>query len=173
MSKLNFTKRIQLIVSSILLLLSVAATAQNIEPIDFSSFFKLPAGAQGMEMSDALKAADGKIRTITGYMVQQERSHPGRFLLSPRPVQMSEHADGEADDLPAALLTVYLDAGQKNWTVPYNRGLINLTGTIELGRLEETDGRVSWVRMRLPAAATRGMNDFELANYFHSLKHQH
>lgn len=86
MSKQNFTTRIHLIVSSMAPLLSVAVTAQNIETLDFSSFFKLPAGAQGMEMSDALKAADGKIRTITGCMVQLERSHPGRFLLSPRPV---------------------------------------------------------------------------------------
>jgi hypothetical protein len=173
MDKPSSNRRCRLIVLSIVILLSSAVTAQNPDILDFSHFYKRPAGAQGMEMSAALIAADGKIRTITGYMVQQERPHPGRFLLSPRPVQMSEHADGEADDLPAALLTVYLDADQKNWAVPYTRGLISLTGTIELGRFEESDGRVSWVRMRLPASATRGMNTLELANYFHSLKHTH
>jgi len=31
--------------------------------------------------------------------------------------------------------------------------------------LEETDGRVSWVRMRVSPEATRGMNSLELAQY--------
>ncbi|WP_353203091.1 hypothetical protein [Polynucleobacter sp.] len=120
-----------------------------------------------------MRSANGKQRKIVGYMVQQERPHLGRFLLSPRPVQMSEHADGEADDLPAALVTVYLDASQSDWAVPYTRGLISLTGTIEVGRLEETDGRVSWVRMRITPEATRGMSPSELDRYFHSLQHKH
>jgi len=153
--------------------LSQPVLSQNSEILAFKSFYKLPVGSQGLEMTDALRSAHGKERTIVGYMVQQERPHLGRFLLSPRPVQMSEHADGEADDLPAALVTVYLDASQNDWAVPYTKGLISLTGTIEVGRLEETDGRVSWVRMRVSPEATRGMNPFELAQYFHSLKHQH
>ena len=153
--------------------LSQPVLSQNSEILAFKSFYKLPVGSQGLEMTDALRSAHGKERTIVGYMVQQERPHLGRFLLSPRPVQMSEHADGEADDLPAALVTVYLDASQNDWAVPYTKGLISLTGTIEVGRLEETDGRVSWVRMRVSPEATRGMNPLELAQYFHSLKHQH
>lgn len=153
--------------------LSQYALAQNSEILTFKSFYKLPIGSQGLEMNDALLNAHGKERKIVGYMVQQERPHLGRFLLSPRPVQMSEHADGEADDLPAALVTVYLDASQSDWAVPYTRGLISLTGTIEVGRLEETDGRVSWVRMRVTSEATRGMSPSELAQYFHSLQHKH
>jgi hypothetical protein len=147
--------------------------AQNADALAFRQFYKLPVGSHGLEISDVLRSANGQERKIVGYMVQQERPHLGRFLLSPRPVQMSEHADGEADDLPAALVTVYLDASQSDWAVPYTRGLISLTGAIEVGRLEETDGRVSWVRMRLSPEATRGMNPFELAQYFHSLQHQH
>jgi hypothetical protein len=153
--------------------LSQPVLSQNSEILAFKSFYKLPVGSQGLEMTDALRSAHGKERKIVGYMVQQERPHLGRFLLSPRPVQMSEHADGEADDLPAALVTVYLDASQSDWAVPYTKGLISLTGTIEVGRLEETDGRVSWVRMRVSPQATRGMNPSELAQYFHSLQHKH
>jgi len=153
--------------------LSQPVLSQNSEILAFKSFYKLPVGSQGLEMTDALRSAHGTERKIVGYMIQQERPHLGRFLLSPRPVQMSEHADGEADDLPAALVTVYLDASQSDWAVPYTKGLISLTGTIEVGRLEETDGRVSWVRMRVSPEATRGMNPLELAQYFHSLKHQH
>ena len=150
-----------------------SAWSQTPDTLAFKQFYKLPVGSHGLEISDVLRSANGQERKIVGYMVQQERPHLGRFLLSPRPVQMSEHADGEADDLPAALVTVYLDASQSDWAVPYTRGLISLTGAIEVGRLEETDGRVSWVRMRLSPEATRGMNPFELAQYFHSLKHQH
>ena len=153
--------------------ISQSALAQNSEILAFKSFYKQPMGSKGLEMTDALRSAHDKQRTIVGYMVQQERPHLGRFLLSPRPVQMSEHADGEADDLPAALVTVYLDASQSDWAVPYTKGLISLTGTIEVGRLEETDGRVSWVRMRITPEATRGMSPSELAQYFHSLQHKH
>jgi hypothetical protein len=153
--------------------LSQPVLSQNSEILAFKSFYKLPVGSQGLEMTDALRSAHGTERKIVGYMVQQERPHLGRFLLSPRPVQMSEHADGEADDLPAALVTVYLDASQSDWAVPYTKGLISLTGTIEVGRLEETDGRVSWVRMRVSPEATRGMNPLELAQYFHALQHKH
>ncbi len=48
-------------------------------------------------------------------MVLQESPVAGRFLLTPRPVQMSQHADGEADDLPPSTVTVYLDAIQNDW----------------------------------------------------------
>jgi len=120
-----------------------------------------------------LLRANGQNVRLIGFMVQQELVQPGRFLLSPRPVQMSEHADGDADDLPLALATVYLDAEQQDWVVPYTRGLIALTGQLEVGRFEESDGRVSWVRLRLPAQATRGMSPLELAAYFHSLQHAH
>jgi hypothetical protein len=155
------------------LALTQSVFAQNADDLAFKHFYKLPVGSHELEISDVLRSANGKQRKIVGYMVQQERPHLGRFLLSPRPVQMSEHADGEADDLPAALVTVYLDASQSDWAVPHTRGLISLTGTIEVGRLEETDGRVSWVRMRVSPEATRGMNPFELAQYFHSLQHKH
>ena len=155
------------------LALTQSVFAQNAEVLAFKHFYKLPVGSQGLEISDVLRSANGKERKIVGYMVQQEQPHLGRFLLSPRPVQMSEHADGEADDLPASLVTVYLDASQSDWAVPYTRGLISLTGTIEVGRLEESDGRVSWVRMRVSPEATRGMSPFELAQYFHSLQHKH
>jgi len=168
----NFIFR-QFIFGLVGLALTQSVFAQNADVLAFKQFYKLPVGSHGLEISDVLRSANGKERKIVGYMVQQERPHMGRFLLSPRPVQMSEHADGEADDLPAALVTVYLDASQSDWAVPYTRGLISLTGTIEVGRLEETDGRVSWVRMRVSPEAIRSMNPFELARYFHSLQHKH
>lgn len=155
------------------LLASTATLAQSPIDLAFGDFFQQPVGPRGPQIGPALHRADGQLVRLTGFMVQQEIPTPGRFMLSPRPVHMSEHADGDADDLPLALATVYLDAEQQDWIVPYTRGLVALTGQLELGRFEETDGRVSWVRLRLPAQATRGMNPLELAAYFHSLQHRH
>ena len=149
------------------------ASAQTPVDLAFRDFYQQPLGPRGPQITETLRRADGQTVRLVGFMVQQEQAQPGRFMLSPRPVQMSEHADGDADDLPLALATVYLDTEQQGWVVPYTRGLIALTGKLEVGRFEELDGRVSWVRLRLPAQATRGMNPLELAAYFHSLQHRH
>jgi hypothetical protein len=139
----------------------------------FRDFYRTPLGSKGLELSEVLERADGKAVRLTGYMVQQEKPTPGRFMLTPRPVQMSEHADGDANDLPAAWVMVYLDASQQDFAVPHVRGLVEVSGVLSVGRLEESDGRVSWVRMQLAPEATRNMNAFELAGYFHSLQHRH
>jgi hypothetical protein len=141
--------------------------------LPFTDFFKLPMGAKGAEMTPALLQADGQRVRLTGYMVQQERPAQGHFMLTPRPVRMSEHADGDADDLPAAWAMVYLDESQKEFAIPYQRGLMEVSGKLSVGRLEEADGRVSWVRLQLGSEATRGMNAFEVSNYLHSLQHLH
>jgi hypothetical protein len=141
--------------------------------LHFADFFKLPMGAKGAEMTPTLLQADGQSVRLTGYMVQAERPVMGHFMLTPRPVRMSEHSDGDADDLPAAWVMVYLDPEQKDFAVPHQRGLMELTGVLHVGRLEEQDGRVSWVRLQLQPEATRGMNAFEVANYLHSLQHVH
>ncbi len=173
MSESGAIKPVVLLALSIFALIFEPAVAHGAEMLELADFYKRPAGMYGMEMSESLRAADRQVRTITGYMVQQQRPHAGRFLLSPRPVLMSEHADGEADDLPVALLTVYLDLDQQSWAVPYTRGLISVTGIVEVGRYEESDGRVSWVRMHLPPSATRPMTSMELANLLHSQQHRH
>ncbi len=139
----------------------------------FRDFFKTPYGPKGLEISDVLARADGQQMRMTGYMVLQERPSPGKFLLTPRPVQMAENADGEADDLPAATVLVSLADEQKDWVVPHVRGLIEVKGTVRVGRWEDDSGRVAWVRLELHAEATRGMNPRELAGYIHSLQHRH
>jgi hypothetical protein len=146
-----------------------------VEPMElrFSEFFRTPIGPLGVEMSDTLRQAHGRTVRLVGYMVQQEIPLPGRFMLTPRPVQMSEHADGEADDLPVATVMVYLDPSQKDWTLAHVRGLVAVTGSLSVSRFEESDGRVSWMRLRLGPQAVRGMNAFEVASYLHGLQHRH
>jgi hypothetical protein len=117
----------------------------------FQDFFTLPVGPSGLQLSPALLAATGRQVRLVGYMVAREESEAGRFLLTPRPVRMSEHADGEADDLPPATVTVWLPANQAALRLPHQDGLIELIGRLEVGRDEAADGRVSWFRLYLDA----------------------
>lgn len=139
----------------------------------FRQFFRTPIGPAGLEISDTLRQSDGEKVRLVGYMVQQEIPTPGRFMLAPRPVQMSEHADGEADDLPPATVTVYLDPQQQDWAVPHVRGLVSVSGLLSVRRHEASDGRVSWVRLQLDEEAARSMNAYELMGYMHSMQHRH
>jgi hypothetical protein len=141
--------------------------------LKFGDFYKSPVGSLGLEMTETLRLADAKLVTLVGYMVQQEKPLPGRFMLTPRPVQMSEHADGEADDLPPATVVVYLDTTQQNWMIPHVRGLVSLTGTLSVGLQDEAAGRSSWVRLLLPPEAARSMSLFELFSLQHNLQHRH
>ena len=156
--------------------LAQSPTGQTPTPVTdlrFQDFFKLPVGAKGLEISSALRQADGKTVALTGYMVQQEVPSHGVFLLTPRPVQMSEHADGDADDLPPATVLVKLSPEQNDWAVPHVRGLIRITGVLSVGREEGRNGRVSWVQLQLAPEATRGMNTSEFAGSMHALQHRH
>ena len=138
-----------------------------------SEFFQFPVGPKGLQISPALREAQGKKVSLQGYVVQQEVAAPGQFLLTPRPVQMSQHADGEADDLPPATVLVSLPAEQKDWLVAYTRGLVEVVGVLDVGRQEGPDGRVSWVRLQLDSEATRRMNAAEFFSYRHALQHKH
>jgi len=122
----------------------------------FADFFAQPIGPRGLEPTAALKAADGQEVRLVGFMVRREHPQAGSFLLTPRPVTMAEHADGEADDLPAATVTVVLDASQRQRLVAYQPGPVALTGRLEVGPAEDETGRVSWVRLRLAADALAG-----------------
>jgi hypothetical protein len=152
---------------------SPAPATATASALRFADFFRQPPGQQSLELSRTLQGLDQQRVRLTGYMVQQERPALGHFMFTPRPVRMSESADGDADDLPAAWAMVYLAPGQQNFAIPHQRGLLELTGVLSVGRLEESDGRVSWVRLQLEPEATRGMNAFEVANYLHTLQHIH
>ena len=82
-------------------------------------------------------------------MVAQEDAAKGRFFLTPMPLRMSEHADGDADDLPATTVVVMMPDGDRVRSIPHQSGLMQLTGVLQLGRQELDDGRVSWLRLLL------------------------
>ena len=126
-----------------------AKAAEPPVALAFSDFFTAPIGPRGLEPSPQLLAARGREVRLVGFMVQREQPQPGRFLLTPRPVTMAEHADGEADDLPAATVTVLLPDAQQGRLVAHQPGAVALTGRLEWGPVEDDTGRVSWLRLRL------------------------
>lgn len=126
-----------------------SATPAEPLPLRFADFFQRPIGPRGLALSPALLAAHGQEVQIQGFMVAQEQPRAGRFWLSPVPLRLSEHADGEADDLPPGVLTVLLDEQQAQRLVPHQPGLLQLRGRLLVGREEGPDGRVSWVRLQM------------------------
>ena len=130
---------------------SLADTNASLPSIKFGDFFRQPIGPRGLEFTDTLRAAQGQTVRLVGWMVAQETPSAGYFLLTPRPVRLSEHADGEADDLPPTTVLVRLPAGNQARALPHQDGLIELLGTLAMGRAVEADGRVSWVQLQLPA----------------------
>lgn len=129
----------------------IAAAVGQPDALRFKDFYVTPIGPRGLEMSSVLREANGKTVTLSGYMVQQEQPLIGQFLLTVRPVQMSEDADGEADDLPPTTVVVVLDPSQKDWVVPHVRGLMQVQGQLSVGRQETQSGRVFWVQLHLPS----------------------
>jgi hypothetical protein len=126
--------------------------------LSFSQFFTMPIGARGLELSEALRSAHGQQVSISGYMVAQEQQRPGQFFFTPRPVRMSEHADGEADDLPPGTLSVMLSATQRDRMLVHRDRRIQLTGTLSVGRFEDASGRVSWAQLTLPESALEALS---------------
>ena len=55
------------------------------------------------------------------------------------------------DDLPASVVYVHLADAQRSHAVPHLGGLLQFTGTLQLGAQREADGRVSFVRLALDA----------------------
>ena len=130
----------------------------EVRDLKFRDFFQLPIGDRGLELSAPLRAAAGHRVRLTGYMVAQEDGAKGRFFLTPMPLRMSEHADGDADDLPATTVVVLMPDGDRVRSIPHRPGLMQLSGVLQVGRQELDDGRVSWLRLLLDppllAAAT-------------------
>lgn len=145
----------------------------EIKHLRWTEFFQFPVGPRGLEINPSLMRAQGQRVALQGYLVQQEVAAPGQFLLTPRPVQMSQHADGQADDLPPSTVLVWLPAEQQDWMVAYRRGLVEVVGVLDIGRQEGSDGRVTWVRLQLDSDATRRMHAAEFLTYRHAMQHPH
>lgn len=145
-----------LLLAGALSLASLAAAAAPVE-LSFSDFFAQPIGPRGLQPSERLLAASGREVRLVGFMVKREQPQAGRFLLTPRPVSMAEHADGDADDLPPSTVTVVLPPAQRERVVAHRGGPVTLTGRLDYGAAEDETGRISWIRLHVaPEALAAG-----------------
>jgi hypothetical protein len=131
--------------------LASAATETADDPaavaeLRFRDFFQMPVGPRGLEPSAQLLALDGRTVRIRGYVVRQAERIPGLLILSPLPVELGDADESLSDDLPPAVVFVHFDPSAHDVA-----GLVQVTGTLDLGPRDEADGHVSQVRLQLTA----------------------
>lgn len=126
----------------------------GVASLKFGEFFIMPVGPKGLEPTGKLLSLDGRRVRLVGYVVREETPVPGRLLLSPLPVSVGDEDESLADDLPPTAVFVHLQDA-KGRAAPYISGLLKLTGTLEVGAREESDGRVSAVRLVLDRKTSR------------------
>lgn len=138
---------------------------EGVAELKFTELYKLPVGPRGLELTEKVRALAGKRVRVLGFMVRQAKSAPGLVMLSPYELTTNENEYGLSDDLPPAIIFVEV-ARYEDVSVPFTPGPLLLTGTLEVGRREEADGRFSEIRLRLdepatasPAAATSLSSD--------------
>jgi hypothetical protein len=126
------------------------AYATDAPILNFGDLLQQPIGPQGLVIAPTAKRMQGQSIRMRGFMVKSEEDAIGQFYFVPMPIQMSEHSDGPANDLPASTVLVKLDSSQASWAVPHKAGPIVLEGTLQVGRHEDSDGTVSWFQLQLP-----------------------
>jgi hypothetical protein len=136
--------------------LGIPPPAAGIADLKFAEIYE-PIGGGGLRYSRKSLALDGRKVRILGYMVERDAPVPGLLLLAPVPVRLHEREAGEADDLPAATLFVIVPDRAAE-ILPHTPGPLLLTGTLQLGNREESDGRISSVRLILDPEPTTGSN---------------
>ena len=119
----------------------------GVTELKFSEFFTFPVGPRGLELTDTLKQLNGRRVRILGYMVRQESSIPGRFLLTPFPAHQALDSC-LVDDVPPCKLEVSA-AGRTDAAFPFTPKLLVLTGTLSIGNRTEPDGHISMLRLTL------------------------
>jgi hypothetical protein len=129
-----------------------AAVRPDIEvDLKFRDFFKMPVGPRGLEPTEKLLGLNRKPVRIRGYMAHQETPMTGVFVLSPLPVEMGDEDESLADDLPPSVVFVHL-AGHSGKPVSYVPGIVQVSGVLSLGPVDESDGHVSHVRLLVDPA---------------------
>lgn len=131
------------------------AAPAGVTDLKFAELFKLPVGDKGLQPTDKLLALQGKPVRMVGYVANAEEPTPGMLILSPLPVVLGDDDEKLVDDLPPTAVFVHLSPVFAKYPTPNFSGLIQLTGRLETGALEEADGHVSHIRLRLDDATSR------------------
>ncbi len=110
--------------------------------------FHRPTGPRGLQLSEKAKRLAGRRVSMAGYMVRQTAPTPYTLLLTPVPLQMHEREYGLADDLPPDTVQVHFLRGPQP-LLPHVTGAIQVEGILELGPMENPDGRITHVRIQV------------------------
>jgi hypothetical protein len=121
---------------------------EGVAELKFSDLYKMPVGPRGLELTEKVRALDGRRVRVLGFMVRQAKSDPGLLMLAPYELTTNEVEFGASDDLPPSLIFVVVPK-YDDVAVPFTPGPLLLTGTLEVGRREEPDGRFSEIRLKL------------------------
>jgi hypothetical protein len=126
------------------------APAPEIHPLDLRALYVQRGGA--LVFSPALEALRGARVRVRGYMIQMEDGPRGAFYLATRPIEQDESGAGTGD-IPVH--SVRVEVPEASSEIPWRPALVEVVGTLEIGRAEDEDGRVSSVRVILADPAAR------------------
>jgi len=87
---------------------------------------------------------------LVGYMAKLELPPLGGFYLTAQPVNGDESGAGTGDLPLDAVLVLAPSAGSK--PLPTLEGPVEVTGLLELGLREDSEGRANWIRLHLEPA---------------------
>jgi len=99
----------------------------------------------GSRVAPEVETLQGHRVRVAGFMVRMEDAPRGAFYLTRAPLE-AEEGGGGTGDLPPGTLRIELPrlAGQE---IEWAPGLVEAIGTLEVGRAEDAEGRVSWLRV--------------------------
>ncbi len=122
-------------------------TAAAYKILDFSEVFVTPAGPQGLEYTDKIKALNGQLTAMTGYMVRNYGPDPAVFVFSDYPRIHNEIEEGLADSLPPSLLHVTMEVRPGD-APAWRSEKMTVYGRLEIGPHTELNGRISYLRLK-------------------------
>lgn len=131
------------------------APAHGVTDLKFSEMLKMPIGPKGTEPTERLLALHGKKVRLVGYMAQQSDPAQGKLILTPNPIMIGEADESLSDDVPGNAVFVHLNATHAHKTIPNLRGLLQFTGTLQVGAQDEGHGRTSSIRLLIDENTSR------------------
>jgi len=118
---------------------------ESVTALSFKDFFASVNGE--LKLSPMLLGLNGKRVRLVGFMAQLETPPTGAFYLCPRPITCDEEGAGTADLPPESVFVI-----ARSWSgkaFPFSPRALEVTGILEVGNLQDEDGRVSFIRLIL------------------------
>lgn len=128
-----------------------AGRAREPFPLELRELFVTAQGRT--RLSPRTEALAGQRVRIRGYMMQMEDPPEGAFYVAARPVFQDESGGGTGDIPPASVRVRVREA--EGAQVPWTPRPIEVIGILEIGREEDAEGRVSFVRLVLEEPSPR------------------